>query len=359
MSTIKVLHVIARMNVGGTARYVGELVKEIPQSALATGFVQGAEIEDHITSELRIYRIKHLGRRISIFNDFKAWLELSALVKDLQPEIIHTHTFKAGVIGRLIRGNHKNVHTFHGHLFGDKSFGYLEKRILIIVERFLARRTDLLISVGNRVGHELRAVGIGQNQIWTSISPGVSPLPEIDKTVARERLGLDPNHLLVGWMARMTGVKNPHLMLEVARYMPETKFVMAGGGDLLEDIKKLAPANVQVIGWTDASLFWSAVDIAVSSSDNEGMPVALIEAQLAGVPVVATDVGSSSEVVRDKVSGFIVKTSRTELVSAIRTLVNTPELLITFANSARMFSRDRFNHKLMTELHLSAYEKLT
>ena len=87
----------------------------------------------------------------------------------------------------------------------------------------------------------------------------------------------------------MTGVKNPLLALDVARQMPDVQFVMAGGGDLLELVAKSAPANVAVIGWTDASLFWSAVDCALSTSDNEGMPIALIEAQLAGLPAVVRE----------------------------------------------------------------------
>ena len=142
MSTTKVLHVIARMNVGGTARYVGDLVANIPGSALATGYVQGAEIEDPIVDNLETFRIPHLGRRISLLSDLRAWIELRRLVRDLRPEVVHTHTFKAGLVGRLVGGNHKRIHTFHGHLFGDQSFSPFEKRLITSVERFLARRTD-------------------------------------------------------------------------------------------------------------------------------------------------------------------------------------------------------------------------
>ena len=113
MSTTKVLHVIARMNVGGTARYVGELVENISNSKLASGFVQGSEVEDPSVSKLHVIRINHLGRKISPINDYKSWRELRAIIREHKPEIIHTHTFKAGLIGRLISGKHKHVHTFH------------------------------------------------------------------------------------------------------------------------------------------------------------------------------------------------------------------------------------------------------
>ena len=327
MSTIKVLHVIARMNVGGTARYVGDLLENIPQSALATGYVQEAEIEDPRVNDLPAYRIKHLGRKISPLNDFKAWLELRSLIRELKPEIVHTHTFKAGLIGRLVGGSHERVHTFHGHLFGDKSFSSLEKLFITSIEKYLASRTDLLISVGERVGEELRTKGIGTRKKWISIPPGVHPLSLIDRHEARESLGLNQEGLIVGWMARMTSVKNPHLMLEVARLLPDVQFAMAGGGDLLEQVRAEAPLNVRVIGWVDSSVFWSAVDVAFSTSDNEGMPIALIEAMLAELPVVATDVGSNSEIIENEVNGFVTDNKVEALTTAIRHLLADQSLL--------------------------------
>lgn len=322
MSTIKVLHVIARMNVGGTARYVGDLVENIPNSALATGYVQGSEIEDPVVNAINPYRIPHLGRKISPINDFKAWVELRRLIREIKPEIVHTHTFKAGLIGRLIGGDHKRVHTFHGHLFDDQSFSPIEKWIITFSERYLAGRTDVLISVGEKVGQELRAAGIGPNKKWASIAPGVQALPKIDKTKARKILGLKLDVFTVGWMARMTGVKNPFLALEVASQLPNVHFVMAGGGDLLEQVKAKAPVNVQVIGWADAATFWSAVDCALSTSDNEGMPIALIEAQLAGLFVVAVNAGSLSEIVIEGETGSITSRDANALSRKVQRLAS-------------------------------------
>jgi glycosyltransferase involved in cell wall biosynthesis len=358
MSTIKVLHVIARMNVGGTARYVGDLLQNIPNSALATGYVQGSEIEDPVVIKINPHRIPHMGRAISPFNDFKAWLELRKLINEIKPEIVHTHTFKAGLLGRLVGGNHKRVHTFHGHLFDDQSFSPIEKMVITFSERYLAKRTDVLISVGERVGQDLRASGIGPNKKWVSIAPGVEALPSFDKAEARKILGVKADVFLVGWMARMTGVKNPLLALDVAKKMPDVQFVMAGGGDLLELVAKSAPANVAVIGWADASLFWSAVDCALSTSDNEGMPIALIEAQLAGIPVVATDVGSNSEIIQDSVTGILAKRDATSLAKALGNIVSEKRLFKTLADQARMESSKKFGLADMLNKHLSSYSEL-
>ena len=346
------------MNVGGTARYVGELVENIPLSKLATGYVQSGEIEDNCLHKITILRIPHLGRRISPFNDFIAWIELRKIIKETKPAIVHTHTYKAGFIGRLISGKHRSVHTFHGHLFNDKSFSPIAKKFIAFAERFLANRTDLLISVGEKVGTELRAEGIGVNQDWQSIAPGVQALPSLAKSQARRALGLKVDVIYVGWMARMAQVKNPFLLLEIARQLPEVSFVMAGGGLLLKEIKESAPENVAVIGWTNAATFWSGMDCAISTSDNEGMPVALIEAQLAGVPVIATDVGSNSEVIENHKTGIITSKNALHLVEAVSNLVNNAPLRISMGIAASERAKREFSKEKMISAHNLAYSML-
>jgi glycosyltransferase involved in cell wall biosynthesis len=343
------------MNVGGTARYVGELVEKIPDNKVATGYVQGSEIEDPCVQKLNVLRVPHMGRKISPLNDFRAWLELRKIIKEIKPAIVHTHTFKAGLIGRLIGGEHKRVHTFHGHLFDDQSFSSLQKFIITNAEKFLANRTDLLISVGKKVGVELRAQGIGAEKEWLSIAPGVKALSAIDKTQARKSLGLSSEGVLFGWMARMAEVKNPFLLLEIARQLPQVSFVMAGGGNLLEEIKIKAPKNVSVIGWADASTFWSAVDCAISTSDNEGMPVALIEAQLAGVPVIATDVGSNAEVIEDGVTGMVTSKNPQELIEAIEKLVKGQNLIQKMGGAGRERATEEFSLEKMLNAHKNAF----
>jgi glycosyltransferase involved in cell wall biosynthesis len=344
------------MNVGGTARYVGQLVENIPNSKLATGFVQGSEVEDPCVSKLPVIRINHLGRKISPIYDLKAWSELRAIVREHKPEIIHTHTFKAGLIGRLVKGQHKHIHTFHGHLFQDSSFSPLERKIITLAERWLASRADVLISVGLNVGKDLRNAGIGPTQKWLSISPGVSALTLSDKSEARKLIGINNSELLIGWMARMTSVKNPSLLLQVASRLPDVQFVMAGGGDLLETIKAKAPENVRVIGWADSATFWSAVDIAISTSDNEGMPVALIEAQLAGLPVIATNVGSNSEIVTDEVTGYITNKNAKSIVGVIRKFQSLPMLRKTLGVNARKQALEKFSPEKMISSHIKLYK---
>jgi glycosyltransferase involved in cell wall biosynthesis len=346
------------MNLGGTARYVEELVANIPNSALATGKVQGAEIEALTLPEEYVYRIPHLGRRISIVSDLRAWKELRNLIQEINPSVIHTHTFKAGLIGRLVGNDVKHVHTFHGHLFKDSSFSPFGKWLITNTEKFLAKRTDVLISVGEKVGVELRAVGIGKNQSWQSISPGVEELPPRPRTDARTLLNMEQESFFVGWMARMAVVKDPFLLLDIAEQLPGVNFVMAGGGELLDKVVEKAPPNVAVIGWTDSAIFWSAVDCAISTSDNEGMPIALIEAQLAGIPVVATDVGSNSEVVENGVTGLVVEKDLQLLVRALTGLIKDPTEFKRMAQKSKSLAKLKFNKKLMVQKHERIYIEL-
>ncbi len=339
------------MNVGGTARYVGDLVSAEPagfESLLATGYVQGSEVEDDCVHGLPIVRIPSMGRAINPIKDLRAYLQLRKVIREFKPDIVHSHTFKAGLLARLVPGSHKRIHTFHGHLFDDQSFSGLQKFVITALERFNAGRTDVLVSVGEKVGRELRAARIGLGQKWLSIAPGVTPL---DTTTYS-------GEFIVGWMARVTSVKNPMLAVEVARLLPSTHFVMAGGGDLLDEVRAAAPSNLSIIGWADASKFWSSVSVALSTSDNEGMPIALIEAQIAGIPVVATDVGSNSEAIADGETGFIVGKSADQIAAAITKLAIDPDLRRTMGLAAADRARLVFSPESMISSHTKIYQEV-
>ena len=352
------MHVIARMNTGGTSRYINELVRNIPNSVVVCGNVQGDEIEDKCVETLPLIRLPRLGRKISLINDFKSWIELKKIVEDFKPDILHTHTFKAGLIGRLVSGNHKHVHTFHGHLFDDPGISSSQKIIITIVEKFLAKRSHLLISVGKNVGYEIMKKNIGINNKWISIPPGVATLQKYAKSVARKELGIPTNDLLIGWMGRVTSVKSPRILIDVAHLLPKLKFVLAGGGDLFNDIKHVAPKNVLMLGWTEASLFWSAVDCVISTSSNEGIPIALIEAQLAGLPVVATNVGSVSEVVIDGQTGLLTRVDSKEIASKLDSLVKNSVSLNQMGALAIEHAKLNFSISALIESHLNCYKQL-
>ena len=369
----KVLHLIARMNVGGTARYLTMLDSGLNdpnrntgfESSIATGFVQGAESEDPSIANVKLHRINSLGRAINPIADHKAFKEFEELVAELKPDIIHSHTFKAGLIARARRASFeksagkqiKFVHTFHGHLLDDPEFSGLKKTAIIAIERALAKKSDQLITVGQKVADELLENKVGHKSKFINIPPGVNPLPTKAKDQARQELGITHSPV-IGWLARVTGVKNPLLAAEIAKEIPNAQFIFGGDGDLMDQLKKCAPLNAKVFGWVDAATFLSACDLILSTSENEGMPVALIEAQLAGIPVVATNVGSSAEVIAHNQTGLITSKEKSEIITAINQLLNAPETLKNMGISATTHARTHFAPEVMIQKHINLYRAI-
>ena len=360
---MRILHVIARLNVGGTARYIAQLASELPKHGIetfvATGFVQGAEVEDLSAKSIDLVRIPSMGRSIRPIKDHLARKQLEKIIRDVKPDIIHTHTFKAGYVIRMTTQSIPVVHTFHGHLLEDPEFSGFKSKVIVALERKFAKSSAKLVTVGRRVADELLEQKIGYRAQFVNIPPGVVAVDVTPKAQALKNLNLEDNGIpIIGWIARVTGVKNPMRALEVADAMPDIQFVMAGGGDLLEQVKAAAPANVSVIGWADAADLFGASDIILSTSENEGMPVALIEAQLAGKPVVATDVGSVSEVVLNHETGIVTNKNAGSIVSAVESLIldkaTRDEMgRLATARAHALFSVDR-----MINAHVELYKSI-
>lgn len=360
---MRVLHVIARLNVGGTARYITQLANELPKHGIetfvATGFVQGSEVEDPSAQSIDLIRVPAMGRSIRPIKDHLARKQLDKIIADVKPDIIHTHTFKAGYVIRMKKQPVPVIHTFHGHLLDDPEFSGFKSKVIVEVERMLAKKSAKLVTVGRRVADELLEQKIGHRSQYVNIPPGVVAVDVTAKAQAIKNLNLlDNGTPIVGWIARMTGVKNPIRALEVADVLPDTQFVMAGGGDLLEQVKAAAPSNVSVVGWADAADLFGASDIILSTSENEGMPVALIEAQLAGKPVVATDVGSVSEVILNHETGIVTNKNAGSIASAVESLIldkTTREEMgrLATARAQALFSVDR-----MINAHIELYKSI-
>jgi glycosyltransferase involved in cell wall biosynthesis len=360
---MRVLHVIARLNVGGTARYITQLANELPKHGIetfvATGFVQGAEVEDPSAQTIDLIRIPAMGRSIRPIKDHLARKQLEKIIQEVKPDFIHTHTFKAGYVIRMKKQVVPVIHTFHGHLLDDPEFSGFKSKLIVALERKLAKKSAKLVTVGRRVADELLEQQIGTRNQFVNIPPGVVAVNVTPKVQALKNLNLEVDGApIVGWIARVTGVKNPMRALEVADALPDTRFVMAGGGDLLEQVKAKAPANVSVIGWAVAADLFGASDIILSTSENEGMPVALIEAQLAGKPVVATDVGSVSEVILNHETGIVTNKNAGSIASAVESLMldkTTREEMgrLAIARAQALFSVDR-----MINAHIELYKSI-
>lgn len=366
MTPVRILRIIARMNVGGPALQVTGLTERLHddefETLLVAGFVEDDEQDfvDLRAPDLPLRQIEGLGRSIRFSDDLRSLGEIVKLVRAYQPHIVHTHTAKAGVLGRLTArflGVPYVVHTFHGHLL----HGYFSRPLTAGVratERALARVSTRLFTVGSQVRDDLLDAGIGDRDQYVVMPPGVTVPEPPAEAAARKKLGIPQEGSVICFVARLTSVKRPDRFIEAARYLverhPDLTVVVAGEGDLLgQMIEQARPLgrNIRFLGWrSDVETIYGASDIVMLASDNEGMPVSLIEAAMCGVPAVTTGVGSASEVVIDGETGFLVKSDAQALADAASKVLASSQLRSEMAAAARRYAHQAFSmDRLVTD----------
>lgn len=365
---MKVLHVIARLNRGGTSRWLETLTAEQRAAGqevfVATGHVQGAEVEDPASTSLPLIRLHRLGRAVDPWDDFATFRELRELMGDLRPDVINTHTAKGGLLGRLAarslgRRRPTLVHTVHGHLLTGY-FSPLAVRLVARSERVMTSASDLILAVGARVRDELVSARLVEPGKVTVVWPGVHDFPRQCRREALDSMGLPhlgEGGLVAGWLGRLARVKRPDRLLGAAIATPGVDFIVGGGGELRSGIDERAPSNFRTLGWVDSATFWSACDLAVLTSDNEGVPTALVEAALAGLPAVTTNAGSASEVVVDGATGLVVPLSAEAVARGVRQLIGDPEARAAMGAAARQRALALFSPARMLAEHTAAYER--
>jgi glycosyltransferase involved in cell wall biosynthesis len=369
------MRIIARMNVGGPAVQVSGLMRGFNpvdfDHRLYTGFCAADEADylDTVATDVHAIRIEGFGRRVSLSGDVKAFVSLVKEIRSFKPHVIHTHTAKAGFLGRIASivslQPSKRVHTFHGHLLNGY-FGAFKRRLVIIAETVLAIFTHELLAVGDKVRQDLLAVGIGNSKKFGLMPPGlgIGHLP--NKGESQESYGLSTTTLQCAFIGRVTQIKRPDRFLDVVSEIKkrgvDLDFFMVGDGELLESCQKRILKQdlpVKVLGWqSDIEKVLSAADIVVLTSDNEGTPLSLIQAGMAGLPVVTTNVGSVPEVILDGVTGIISGLDVQEIADALEKLVHGRALRQQLGKAAQEFTLANFGVQRLVRDHRELYRKL-
>lgn len=348
------------MNVGGPAVIVADLMRGLDSARynqeLITGFCDQNEADylETVATDITATRIAGLGRSISPSADLRAFTSLITKIKKEKPDVIHTHTAKAGVLGRLaaiIAGSKAlRVHTFHGHLLHGYFAGW-KTALVIAIEKFLAKHTDYLIAVGNQVRRDLLAVGIGREDQYRTFFPGL-PKPEaFDKDAERLKLNLSPEKIYCTYVGRLTQIKRPDRLLDIAaltcKTNPNLHFLIAGEGELFESSKARASIEklpITFLGWrSDIAQLFAASDIALLTSDNEGIPLTLIQAAQAGLPIIAPDVGSIADIVLDGKTGILTRPDASDMGTALGKLLGDSELREKYGKAGRIHADQNFS----------------
>jgi len=338
----KILRVITRLNIGGPAIHAVLLSSELNKNGsyrdiLVCGKVSESEGDMMYLAQskgLKPIVIPELSREISLKKDIKAFFSLLRILREERPDIIHTHTAKAGTLGRLAAVFSRvpvKVHTFHGHIF-DGYFSPVRAKFFLWIERFLALFTDRVITVSKRVEEEvIGELKVADKKKSVVVSLGLEFEKFVDcwkqKGEFRKSLGLDKDTALVGIVGRLVPIKNHKMFLDIAKMvkdkMPERKirFIIVGDGESRSYLERYTVSlglkeHVIFTGWVkELAPVYADLDIIALTSLNEGTPVSLIEAMAAGKPVISTDVGGVKDVLEDGLAGIVVKSMDIEAFS--------------------------------------------
>jgi glycosyltransferase involved in cell wall biosynthesis len=357
MSQTRILRIITRLNAGGPAAELNILEPALASLGYNPRLLFGSTLPPEVEApplDVEAFKIPHLQRPIAPHHDLLALSAIRRHIKVFKPHILHTHTSKAGLLGRLaaltIESRPLLVHTYHGHLL-QGYFTPMQRSALLRAERFLASKTDALCAGGKTVKRELLSAGIGTPTQYRVVPPPTPSVQPLSKTTARQALNLPPNAPVIGFIGRLTHIKRPDRFLQVAdgllTEIPNASVVIAGWGELGPKILRQSSelrGDVRLLGSLDnPGLFYAATDVVVATSDNEGIPVSLIEAASHGVPAVATNVGSTDEIVLHGSTGFVTQRDATAIIAAVLELIRDSGLRDTFSIAARTHVQRHFN----------------
>jgi glycosyltransferase involved in cell wall biosynthesis len=367
-SRLKIIRIVARLNIGGPAIHTILLTAGLDrtrfESLLVTGLTgphEGDMLGLAAAKGVSPLIIPELGRELDPWRDLTTLAKLYRLFRRERPQLVHTHTAKAGAVGRLaarMAGVPAVVHTFHGHVFHGY-FGPRKTRFFVALERFLARLSDCIVTVSEGQRRELAAYGIAPLEKIAVVPLGFDLEPFLTVTWEaghrwRRAMGLPNGVPLVGIVARLTGVKNHQLFLDVARRVadavPDTRFAVVGDGELRAELKAYAADlnlsnRITFTGWVDdMPSVYAGLDVVVLTSLNEGTPVTLIEGMAAGRPVVSTAVGGVPDIVAAGASGLLSPSGDAAgLAQAIVALLRDPDRRRAMGLAGRESVRRRFD----------------
>jgi len=373
--SLTILHAITRLERGGSSdctllQAIGAARRGHHVVLVSGPSDAPSPLLDQARRQKRLHRIEvaALRRDLSPVHDLRALVALTRLLKTRRFDIVHTHTSKAGALGRLAAAlalGPPVVHQPHGHLF----YGYhgrFGSALVILAERLLALLSRRQIALSWRGAEEHLARRIGRPGGFSVVRSGIDLRPfrraGRRRTEARLRLGVRPGEFAVGTLCRLEPVKGVEEMLDgfarAAKVHPRLRLLLGGDGPLrdrlLHDAREAGLSDRVVIGgsWVRAPDFLPALDLFVLTSRNEGMGRALVEAMASGLPVVATAVGGMPEVLEEGRAGLLVPPRDPQAIAdAIVRLMDDPPLAADLARRARarsvIFGAGRMNHALL------------
>jgi glycosyltransferase involved in cell wall biosynthesis len=383
----KVLRIINRFNLGGptyNATFLTRFLSDEFETLLIGGLPEEGESDSfHIPKEYGVepMLIKELKRIPNFKSDRQAYKRIKKTIEEFKPDIVHTHASKAGALGRKAAfacNVPVVVHTYHGHVF-HSYFSKWKTTLIKFIEKKLANKTTAIITISETQKKEICEI----HKIADSDKTYVIPLGfdltkfntnrEEKRLKTREKFGIKEDEIAIAIIGRITKIKNHTFFLDVVEKLLvensslKIKVFIVGDGDLTATISQRAQNLVKKFGekiimtsWIfDIASFNPGMDIICLTSDNEGTPVSLIEAQASGVPIVTTDVGGIRDIVADNTTGYIVpKNDLIQFSEKLKDLVENKDKRELFSKNGWGFVKDKFHYtRLVNDVEM-LYKKL-
>ncbi len=376
MRKVNILYVITKLELGGAQKQLWHLIRQLNKERFNIFLFTAAEgllMDDFLSLEgLTLKKSANLERRINFFKDFLACMEIYRYIKEHNIDIVHTHSSKGGIVGRFAARWARVkwiIHTVHGWSFND--FQSALRRVFFIwLERCAARFTDRLVVVSEHDRAKGLSHRIGDPVQYRRISYGINPDDFLSKdNGAKKGLGLKDTDLAVGMVACFKPQKSPQDFVRLASIMTKKlarlKFILVGDGTLRSGVEKLIRQfdlkdDVILTGWRkDVCDILPALDVLVLTSLWEGVPVCVLEAMAAQKPVVATDTGGVAEIVRDGLTGYLVKPhDMAHMAERLRHLLEDEHLRRDMGSSAKKSLGEDFTVSNMSKNTEALYEEL-
>jgi glycosyltransferase involved in cell wall biosynthesis len=364
---IKVLMIITRLDRGGSADVFRELAENLDKEIFDIKLIAGLtvapsfSIDDWKSRGILIY-LPSLRRDINPVFDLYSLFKLYKIIRFENPDIVHTHTSKAGILGRIAAFLNRVpiiIHTPHGHIFYGY-FGKFKTRLFIWFEKLAAKVTNRIITLTNIEKKDYISLGIGKEEKFSTIYCGINidRFCKKDKEVLRKEFGFNLDNIIIGWIGRLEKIKGCEYFIRGCRIIKDKmkdkniKFLLVGDGLLrpyLEELTgelKLSEDIIFMGNRDNIPEIMNIIDLFVLSSLNEGLGRVILEAMASGVPVVATRVGGVPEIVTDGITGLLIPPSNPEKIAwAVIEILNNKELYSKFSTNcrerAKLFSLDK------------------
>ena len=377
MNKIKVCIIVTKLELGGAQKVAIDLCKKTDKDKFEFFMIcgMGGILDDETSGAVKVYFIKDLIREINPLKDFKAFIEIYKILKKEKPDIVHTHSSKAGILGRITAfaaGIKTIIHTIHGFPFNDTQ-SFVKKNLYIALEKLCAAVSTVLIPVSTENIKKGLSYKIGKEKKYRYIRLGIDieNFKNLNHApLLKKELGLEETDKIVTTIGPFKPQKNLPDFIKTANIIfkkdPSFKFIITGDGEGRPELERLIATyglenRVILLGWRrDISNILNSSDFFAMTSLWEGLPISTIEAMACGLVPVVNDVDGQREIVKDGVNGFLVNPYDAEDTAAkILFLAKNPEIKDKMSRNAKQTIDETFGIDYMIKQHENLYRELT